>query len=617
MAIEPPGTPQRRPAASSAASPASDAMRAGEPTVLLPAPHNTTQRAGAGSLWPRTLRWRLILTYALLLAMMLVLLGVALNLFIARALYATEFSFFQNEALASVSASQTHFDALTLGSTANCSDALPYETAFQQAIADPIIASHPGAIQGVYLLDGAGSVLAPLSAQTGTSATRYLEPKRLTRLASSAERTFNPNATGAGSQQLASDGYFVTNRAVPYGVELIALRYYGASQCATPRHAALGYVEIVTTFTRTRLALGTIRLSLYVIVALVFVVGLLIGAPLTSVALRPLSRVTQAARRVAAGDLSQRVRLDHGDDEIGQLGATFDVMVARIEAAFGARRRSEERMRQFIADASHELRTPLTSIRGYTDVLLRGAKDDPETTERVLLATRREAERMSRLVNDLLTLARLDTGRPLETRPVDLLALAGECVDQARILAGQREVLMRTDGRGRLMVVGDPDRLKQVVLVLLDNALKYGRQTPDGWARLSVGRHAGQAIITVEDNGPGIAPDDLPRIFERFYRAERAARVRRMTGAPASASSTTQPAGQLAGQSPTPGAPRAEGSGLGLAIAQAIARAHGGELTVQSALGSGTAFTLTLPLSPPAAPPLAPPPTTAAPRPGA
>jgi two-component system, OmpR family, sensor kinase len=583
-------------------------MRAGEPTVLLPASHAATRRAGAPLLWPRTLRWRLIMTYALLLALMLVLLGVALNLFIARALYATEFSFFQNEAQASVSASQARFDALTLGSAANCSDALPYEAAFQQAIADPIIASHPGAIQGVYLLDGAGSALAPLSAQAGTNVTRYLEPKRLARLASSAERTFNPNATDAGSQQLASDGYFVTNRAVPYGVELIALRYYGASQCATPRHAALGYVEIVTTFTRTRLALGAIRLSLYVMVALVFVVGLLIGAPLTSVALRPLSRVTQAARRVAAGDLSQRVRLDHGDDEIGQLGVTFDVMVARIEAAFGARRRSEERMRQFIADASHELRTPLTSIRGYTDVLLRGAKDDPETTERVLLATRREAERMSRLVNDLLTLARLDTGRPLETRPVDLLALAGECVDQARILAGQREVLMRTDGRGRLMVVGDPDRLKQVVLVLLDNALKYGRQTPDGWARLSVGRHDGQAIITVEDNGPGIAPDDLPRIFERFYRAERAARARRMAGAPASASSTTQPAAQ-------PAAPRTEGSGLGLAIAQAIARAHGGELTVQSALGSGTTFTLTLPLSPSAAPP--PPPTTAGPRPGA
>jgi signal transduction histidine kinase len=166
-------------------------------------------------------------------------------------------------------------------------------------------------------------------------------------------------------------------------------------------------------------------------------------------------------------------------------------------------------------------------------------------------------------------------------------------VDQARILAGQREVAMRTDGRGRLLVMGDPDRLKQVVLVLLDNALKYGRQTPDGWARLSVGRQHGQALLTVEDNGPGIAPDDLPHIFERFYRAERAARLRRMTGAPAS------PPANAAGAT---GAPhKAEGSGLGLAIAQAIARAHGGALTVQSVAGSGTAFTLSLPLAPGAA----------------
>lgn len=598
MAIEPPRTSQ----------PAADAMQAGEPTVALPTTHASARRSGGFSLWPRTLRWRLILTFATLLGLTLVLLGVALNVLIARALYTTEFGFFQNESLAAVSASQSRFDTLTLGRNATCSDALPYETAFQQAIADPITVSHPGSIQGVYLLDGAGNVLAPLSAQAGVSATRYLQPKRLASLATRASAAFDPSATTTGSQQLANDGYFVNNRTTPYGVELIALRYYTTSRCATPRHAALGYVEIVTTFTRTRLALGAIRLTLFVIMALVFVLGLLIGAPLTAAALRPLSRVTQAARRVASGDLSQRVRLPHSDDEMGQLGATFDDMVARIEAAFSARRRSEERMRQFIADASHELRTPLTSIRGYTDVLLRGAKDDPETTERVLLATRREAERMSRLVNDLLTLARLDTGRPLETQPLDLMALAGECVDQARILAGQREVIMRTDGRGRLLVMGDPDRLKQVLLVLLDNALKYGRQTPDGWARLSVGRRDGQAIITIEDNGPGIAPEDLPRIFERFYRAERAARARRMTGA--------QPVAPTSGVAPqqSSSAPRAEGSGLGLAIAQAIAQAHGGSLTVQSAPGTGTAFTLTLPLTPPNARPAL---TNPATRPGA
>lgn len=589
MASQPPETRTQPPAplSTSANTPNNTLTNtnAGAPTA--PLPSIASPQLSGGSVWPRTLRWRLVLTNALLLGLTMLILGVALDVFMARTLYTTEFGFFQNEAVAAVSASQARFDTLALGRLGNCADALPYETAFQQAIADPITLSHPGSIQGVYLLDSTGAALAPLSAQSGVGATRYLSMKRLTLLMRRASRAFNAGGNPNGSQQLASDGYFVNNRVAPYGVELIALRYYTSSHCATPRPAALGYVEIVTTFTSTHAALATLRLTLFVIMAMVFALGLLIGAPTTLMALRPLARVTQAARRVAKGDLSQRVRLPRTDDEMGLLGATFDDMVASIEAAFGARRRSEERMRQFIADASHELRTPLTSIRGYTDVLLRGAKDDPDTTERVLLATRREAERMSRLVNDLLTLARLDTGRPLETQPVDVMALAGECVDQARVLAGQREVMMRTDGHGRLVVMGDPDRLKQVMLGLLDNALKYGRQTPDGWARLTVGRTNTQAIITIEDNGPGIAPEDLPRIFERFYRAERAARVRRMTGAPADISTPAHEAPSAA-----------EGSGLGLAIAQAIALAHGGSLTAESAPGAGATFILTLPLNP-------------------
>ncbi len=579
MAIEPPGTPQRSESASSVPAEPSHGASAAKSG-------RGTTSSGGFSLWPRSLRWRLILTNALLLGLTMLVLTLTLNFVIARTLYSTEFGFFQNEAVAAVNAAQSRLDSLTLGRTPDCSDALPYQAAFQQAIADPITASHPGSIQGIYLLDGTGAVLAPLNAQSDASSSRYLSRVRLTRLAARASAVFNSERPN-GQQLLASDGYFVNNRAQPYGVELIAVRYYTSPACVKPMHAALGYVEIVTTFTRTRQALGALRLTLYGIMGLMFVLGLLIGAPLMTVALRPLSRVTQAARKVAAGDLTQRVHLRHTDDEVGQLGATFDDMVARIETAFGVRRRSEERMRQFIADASHELRTPLTSIRGYTDVLLRGAKDDPETTERVLLATRREAERMSRLVNDLLTLARLDTGRPLETQPIDLLALAGDCVDQARILAGQREVMMRSDGHGRLMVRGDADRLKQVILVLLDNALKYGRQTPDGWARVSVGRERGQAIISVEDNGPGIAPDDLAHIFERFYRAERAARNRRLSGAPTPATPQT-----------TDGPSAAEGSGLGLAIAQAIAEAHGGSLSAQSTLGVGSIFTLTLPLAP-------------------
>ena len=254
-------------------------------------------------------------------------------------------------------------------------------------------------------------------------------------------------------------------------------------------------------------------------------------------------------------------------------------------------------MRQFIADASHELRTPLTSIRGYTDVLLRGAVQDPATATQVLGQVRREAERMSRLVNDLLTLARLDEGRPLELQAVDLAALAGEAVDQARLLAGEREVTLRNEA-GHARVLADPDRLKQVLLILLDNALKYGRQDAGGWVRVRVGRSERGVFVSVSDNGPGIAAEDLPHIFDRFYRAQRAA-LRRMTDAYAAARDSGAPANPRAVAPTQPSdSGRPEGSGLGLPIALALTHAHGGTLTVESQPGAGTTFVLELPLPP-------------------
>src|SRR5579883_2665759 len=220
---------------------------------------------------------------------------------------------------------------------------------------------------------------------------------------------------------------------------------------------------------------------------------------------------------------------------------------------------------------------------------------------------------MSRLVNDLLTLARFDTNRPLDLQSTDLIALAGEAVDQARILAGDRQVTLRTDGAGRLMVNLDADRIKQTLLVLLDNALKYGRQGPDGWVRVYVERMDRGALITVADNGQGIAPDALPHIFERFYRVRRAQR-QRMTGSQVTdhpeppaltgphAPNTGQDERDDHGATANNGAPGAGGpggSGLGLAIAKAIIDAHGGSLTVQSRVGAGTTFTIALPINPP------------------
>lgn len=572
------------------------------PTVVLAAPQVTQGRA-IFPRWTRTLRWRLTLTYAALLVALLLVLGVVLNLTISRTLYSEELDRVNTEAQAAVTTRQHEFDLDVRGRLPDCSDARSYQQAFQDVIAQPLTVSHAG-IQAVYLLDTNGVVLAP-DTDPSQTALPYVDAGNMATLR---QRIFG-RAVRTANVKAQPVAYVTTNAGQRTGVVLLPERFRTTSACIDANASTIGVIAVITTFPRVRLALRTLNLILILAIAAVIVIGVLIGGPLTAQALRPLTRMTQVAKRIASGDLSQRVRLPHGGDEIGQLADTFDEMVARIEHAFAVQQASEEQMRQFIADASHELRTPLTSIRGYTDVLLRGAKDDPATMEQVLLATRREAERMSRLVTDLLTLARLDTGRPLELRPVDLIVLAGEAVDQARILAGEREVALRTDGAGKLIVSVDADRLKQVLLILLDNALKYGRQTPDGWVRVRVGRTDRSASITVTDNGPGIAPDDLPHIFDRFYRAERAAH-RRTPGAHAAAHAGARSgvAGLAAGAAQFGTGPQPlpsdtdvqpsqhEGSGLGLSIAQAIVGAHHGALSVQSPAGAGATFTLELPL---------------------
>jgi len=330
------------------------------------------------------------------------------------------------------------------------------------------------------------------------------------------------------------------------------------------------FLEFVTDYGNADGVLNGMLVALGLGIGTLLLTALFIGVPVTRRALQPLERMTTIARHIASGDLSQRIRLPQGNDEIGRLAATFDEMIEQIERAFAAQRASEQQMRQFAADASHELRTPLTSIRGYTDVLLRGAKDDPEVAERVLRAMQGEAERMSRLVEELLTLARLDAGRPLARKEVDLIALAGDAVDQARITAGDRPVFLRTDGQGPLVVQGDRDRLKQVLLILLDNALKYARPIPDAWVQVTVARKVGIAVLSIADNGRGIPSEDLPHIFERFYRSERSRRHDRIT--------TTS------------------GAGLGLAIAKSIVMAHQGQIEVSSVPEQGTTFTITLPM---------------------
>jgi two-component system OmpR family sensor kinase len=543
-----------------------------------------------------TLRWRLAAFYIGTLAVLVILLGVALNVIIGRVLYNEELTSFQAQSRLTVERQLARFDTLVQGKVsasgepgvARCSGQLSYQQAFAEAVATPL--AYQRSYHSAYLLDYFGTVLSAAddpSAATGASAP-YLSASKLQAL-----QARIPTRVGTAGVLGETDYPTTVSDGSRYGVVLFAARVRTASSCGGGTGASiLAIIEVVTDYRQAAATLSLLRGVVIAVVGAVFLVAVVLGGPLIGRALAPLTRMTATARLIAQGDLSQRVRLPHGGDEIGQLAHAFDEMIGRIEYAFGIQARSEARMRQFIADASHELRTPLTAIRGYSDVLLRGAgRGDPAATEQVLQATRREAERMTRLVNDLLTLARLDEGRPLEKQSLDLIALVGEAVDQARVMAGDAEVALTTDGGGRLMLSLDADRIKQVLLVLLDNALKYRRGGPDAWVRVAVGRTDHGAVVSVADNGRGISRDALPHIFDRFYRGERRNGEGRLTGAQVPAA-VPEPLGPADGAN---GGGAQAGSGLGLSIAQAIAQAHGGTLTVHSAAGLGTTFTMALP----------------------
>ncbi len=290
------------------------------------------------------------------------------------------------------------------------------------------------------------------------------------------------------------------------------------------------------------------------------IVGL--GLVLVRVGLRPLRRIEATAASIAAGNLDQRVEVESTRTEVGRLGLALNAMLGRIEQAFAEKEASEERLRRFVADASHELRTPLSSVRAYAELFERGAKERPEDLSRAMAGIEREATRMGLLVDDLLLLARLDQGRPIEHRSVDLVEVAADAVDAAAALEPARELELVAPEP--VTVIGDRERLRQ----LLDNLLTNVRvHTPPG-ARASVRVSAagdGAAVIEVADEGPGLTDEQRDRVFERFYRVD---------------PSRSRDAG---------------GSGLGLAIVAAIADAHGGSADVDSTPGHGATFRVVLP----------------------
>jgi two-component system OmpR family sensor kinase len=305
-----------------------------------------------------------------------------------------------------------------------------------------------------------------------------------------------------------------------------------------------------------------------IVAGMVLVLVALLAYVLIRSSLRPLVKVEQTAEAIAAGDLTRRVPEADPRTEVGGLAHALNVMLGQIETAFEERRRSEEsartseaRMRRFIADASHELRTPLTSIRGFAELYRQNGGDDPEVT-RIIGRIEHHATRMGLLVDDLLLLARMDQQRPVERKPVDLLALATDAVVDARVTAPDHVLRLTTTGVP--IVLGDSIRLRQVVGNLVTNAVTH---TPAGTeVAVSVRTDEHNAILEVADNGPGMPPEDAARVFERFYRTD---------------PSRTRAAG---------------GTGLGLSIVAALVHAHGGEVSVSTVEGGGAAFTVTLPL---------------------
>ncbi len=333
----------------------------------------------------------------------------------------------------------------------------------------------------------------------------------------------------------------------PFRVRVVAIEQNGAT---------VGALEVGRAADDVSDALRSLLLILGIAYPVTLALASMGGIFLAGRALAPIDKLTRLARRISAEDLSQRLDLRLPDDEVGRLARTFDDMIARLEDAF-------RRQRQFTADASHELRTPLTAVKGQVEVALTRPRE-AEAYRDVLQNVNEEVDRLIRLVGSLLTLARADAGQiPLSPEVISVADLVASAVEQVRPAAQQRNVGLDLAPGPPVTLRADEDLLLQLLLNLLDNALKY---TPAAGA-VSAGWTADGAFVGlwVRDTGAGIAPEHLPHIFDRFYRADK---------------SRSRAGG---------------GAGLGLSICRWIAEAHGGSISVESTPGQGSTFTARFP----------------------
>jgi len=321
--------------------------------------------------------------------------------------------------------------------------------------------------------------------------------------------------------------------------------------------AALSLEDVERTLGRLQILFLFIGLLVLLLVGVVSRVAIRLS-------MKPLTAVEGTAEAIANGDLSARLPDAKPNSEVGRLTASLNRMLGRIEESFAVQRSSEEKLRRFVADASHELRTPLTAIRGFAELHRQGAITGEEKTRELVGRIENESKRMSALVEDLLTLARLDQARPLANEAVDLKKVTDDVVEAVKAGNPQANISLQAPN-DEMFIIGDSLKIYQAVLNLAVNAAIH---TPAG-TQISISLLQGDESvqIKVSDLGPGLTPEQQTRVFERFYRVDQS---RTRTGA--------------------------EGSGLGLSIVQAIMDAHHGSVDIESELGRGTTFTLTFPL---------------------
>jgi two-component system OmpR family sensor kinase len=386
------------------------------------------------------------------------------------------------------------------------------------------------------LLDPSGAVIGGLGGDLGTTRVAdYLVGLIPQEVASHDNEPFTIEATGADFRVIA--------RPLNTGETVVAAQNLG---------------ELEKTLDRLGALFGLIALLLLILIAFA-------SRAVIRISMKPLKDVEETAAKIAAGNLSARMTDADSNTEVGRLATSLNAMLSRIEEAFAVRTDSENKLRRFVADASHELRTPITAIRGFSELHRQGAVTGEKETSELIGRIENESKRMGSLVEDLLLLARLDQSRQMSAEPVNLSKLVLDAVESARAAGPNHPVTFKNSDE-EIYALGDNDRIHQVVANLLANARTH---TPAGTLiDVSVSQGDDGVRIRIADNGPGLSKKDQERIFERFYRAD-SSRVR------------------------TDG----EGTGLGLSIVDAVMRAHAGQVSVESEIGKGAAFTLFFPVS--------------------